>query len=196
MNPTAALPTFRIDPGTPLAQRHPPEAPPVRDDSPALAVVTDLTLVKAATVNPQATLAQAEQTMITQGVRMLFVATELPVIEGLITTTDLHGERQMRRVHETGRRWNELTVADAMTPADALDAVDFDTLRSATVANLIATLQRHGRNHLLVLQRPGPTSAQRVRGIVSRAQIERQLGRPIVIAEIASSFAEIERALV
>jgi len=36
----------------------------------------------------------------------------------------------------------------------------------------------------------------RVRGVVSRAQIERQLGTVIDITEIASNFSEVERALV
>jgi hypothetical protein len=35
-----------------------------------------------------------------------------------------------------------------------------------------------------------------VRGVISRAQIERQLGTTLDIAPIASSFSEIERALV
>jgi hypothetical protein len=35
-----------------------------------------------------------------------------------------------------------------------------------------------------------------VRGVISRSQIERQLGSTIELTEIASSFAEIERALV
>lgn len=36
--------------------------------------------------------------MIHQGVRMLFVATELPAIQGLVTSTDLRGDKAMRLV--------------------------------------------------------------------------------------------------
>lgn len=196
MNPDSALPTFRIESGTTIAQTQPPNAMAVTLDSPSLWVVTDLTQVKAATVAPGASLAQAEQTMINQGVRMLFVVTGLPSIEGLVTATDLHGHRQMRLVHERGLTYGELTVADVMTELAALDAVDFDALRTATVGNLIATLKRFGRNHLLVVQGATADTPRRVRGVVSRAQIERQLGQPIELSEIAESFAEIERALV
>jgi len=49
--------------------------------------MTDLTQVKAATTHPTTSLRQAEQMMIFQGVRMLFVVTEMPSIEGLITAT-------------------------------------------------------------------------------------------------------------
>lgn len=195
MSPDAALSTFRIDRDTLLAQRHPPDAPPVTPQSPALLAVTDLTQVKAATIGPGATLAQAEQAMIHQGVRMLFVVTELPALEGLITTTDLHGDRQMRLVHERGLRWSDLTVTDVMTPLSAIDAVDYDALGHASVGNLVATLKRFGRNHLLVAQAATSTTPRRVRGVVSRTQIERQLGSPIELTEIAESFAEIERAL-
>ncbi len=91
MNPDAALPSFRLDRGTSLAQAQPTDSAPVTLASPALAVMTDLTQVKAATTHPRTTLAQAEQAMIYQGVRMLFVVREMPLIEGLITATDLAG---------------------------------------------------------------------------------------------------------
>jgi predicted transcriptional regulator len=89
MNPESALPGFRVDRGTTLAQRQPPKSPPVTPESPALDVVTELTQVKAATAPASSALAQCEQAMITQGVRMLLVTTELPAIDGVVTTTDL-----------------------------------------------------------------------------------------------------------
>jgi CBS-domain-containing membrane protein len=195
VNRNAVLPTFRLQTGTAIAQAEPWQTQPATLDSPALSVVTDLSRVKAATVQPQAPLRQAEQAMIYLGVRMLFVVTEMPQVEGLVTTTDLHGERQTRLVHERGLRWDELCVADVMTALSALDAIPFAALRSASVGDLIATLQRFGRNHLLVVE-PGDTDTpQRVRAVVSRAQIERQTGVAIAITPIATTFAEIERAL-
>jgi hypothetical protein len=49
---------------------------------------------------------------------------------------------------------------------------------------------------LLVVEEAGAPTVRRVRGIVSRSQIERQLGSAIAITPVASSFSEIERALV
>lgn len=187
------LSTCRLEPGAALAQSEPWQTTPVTMDSPALSVVTDLTRVKAATIAPGASLAQAEQTMIYQGVRMLFVVTDMPSVEGLITTTDLHGDRQMCLSTERGLRYDELTVADVMTPIGMLDAVEHPLLEHATVAQLVATLQRFGRNHLLVAD--SVAGERRVRGVVSRAQIERQLGQPIVLAPVASSFAELRQML-
>ena len=196
MHPDAALPSFNPQTGLTLAQVQPQAQMPVTLGSPVLQVMTDLTLVKAATTHPSTSLRQAEQMMIYQGVRMLFVVSDMPALEGLITTTDLVGDRAMRVVAERNVRHDELVVADVMTPLSMLDAIDFDSLRSACVGNAVATLKRFGRNHLLVVQPATAQTPLRVRGIISRAQIERQLGQPIVIAPIASSFSEIERALV
>jgi CBS-domain-containing membrane protein len=196
MSRNAVLPTFRLETGTSIAQTSPGPSAPVTLDSPALEVMTDLTVVKAATTQPSTSLRQAEQIMIYQGVRMLFVATDMPSLEGLITSTDLRGDKQMRLVHERGVRYDELSVADVMTELSMLDAIDFQRMRGATVANVIATLKRFGRNHLLVVQAATESTPRRVRGVISRAQIERQLGAPIDLAQIASSFSEIERALI
>jgi len=196
MHRDAALPTFRLQPGVSLAQVQPQAQHAVTLDSPALQVMTDLTLIKAATTHPSTSLRQAEQMMIYQGVRMLFVVSDMPALEGLITTTDLGGDRAMALVAERRVRHDELSVADVMTPLSMLDAIDLDAMRSACVGNAVATLKRFGRNHLLVVQAASGQTPLRVRGVISRAQIERQLGAPVDIMPIATSFSEIERALV
>lgn len=194
MNRNAALPTFRLQPGTSIAAAEPWQTQPVTLDAPAITVMTDLARTKAATVHPGTQLRQAEQAMIYLGVRMLFVVSEMPALEGLVTTTDLHGDRQMRLVHERGVRWDELAVADVMTELSMLDAIPFEAIRGASVGDLVATLKRFGRTHLLVVQSDARRGT-RVRGVVSRSQIERQLGQSIEITPIATTFAEIERAL-
>lgn len=195
MNPQSPLVTRRLAPGTSLAQARPWTTYPVTLQSPATEVMTDLTQVKAATTTPSTSLAQAEQVMIYQGVRMLFVVSSMPSVEGLITTTDLRGERALRIVQQRGVHYDELNVADVMTYFDDIDAIAFDDLRTARVSNLIATLKRHGRNHLLIVDAEAPGAPTRVRGVVSRAQIERQLGVPIDITEVAQSFADLGRML-
>ena len=49
--------------------------------------------------------------MIYQGVRMLFVVTDMPSIENLFTSNDLHGEKPMRVVHDPKVHYDELCVA-------------------------------------------------------------------------------------
>lgn len=195
MNPEAPIVTFRLEGRFAVAPVLPQNQASVTEDSPAIAVMTDLTRVRAATTGPATGLRQAEQLMIHQGVRMLFVVTDMPSIEGLITSNDVIGDRPMQLVNERNLHFDELSVGDVMTPLAMLDAIDLDALQTATVSNLIATLKRFGRNHLLVVESAGAATPCRIRGVVSRAQIERQLGKPIVVTQIASSFSEIERAL-
>ena len=196
MHRDAVIPTFQLAGGATVAQASPWQTYPVTLDSPALEVMTDLSKVKAATIHPDQTLRQAEQTMIYQGVRMLFVVSEMPVLQGLITSTDLHSERQMSLVHSRHLRFDEVRVADVMSALAVLDAIAFDSMRVATVSNLVATLRSLGRNHLLVVQAGGAGAPRQVRGVISRAQIERQLGRPVEVAEeLAGTVAEVVRAL-
>jgi CBS domain containing-hemolysin-like protein len=195
MNLEAPLTTFRIAEPLDLAQARPWLATPARLDSPALEVMTDLTQVKAAATQPSTPAAEAEQQMIYLGVRMLFVVSQMPAVEGLITAADIRGDRQMRLVHERRTRFDELTVADLMTPLAQLDAIGLDQLRGARVGNIIATLKRSGRHHLLVVEPAVTAGARRVRGVFSRSQVERQLGTAIDITQVARDFAEIERAL-
>lgn len=193
MNPTSPLPTQRLPVGTVLAQARDAQGAAVNMDSPALDVMTDLTKVKAATIAPSASLQQAELFMVHLGVRMLLVVRAMPAIEGIVTATDLHGDAQMRLVQQRNVRYDEISVADVMTRLASLDAVDFDDLGKATVRNLVATLRRYGRHHLLVVD--GPAGARRVRGVISRTQIERQLGSPIPVAQGKNTMAEVLQML-
>lgn len=195
MDRNAALPTTRLQPGSVIAQARDWQTNPVTLDSPALDVMTDLTQIKAATVGPSTSLRQAEQIMIYQGVRMLFVVSNMPAIEGLVTSTDLHGDTQMRLVEQRGIRYDELCVADVMSGLSVLDAIDHKLLKLATISNVIATLRRHGRNHLLVVEEPTPETPLRVRGVISRTQIERQLGSPVPVTEVANTFADVVQML-
>ena len=194
MNPESALPTRQLKPGTSLAQARPWQYETVTLDSPALSVMTDLTQFKSASVLPTTTLDQAEQRMIYLGVRMLFVVEDVQTILGLITDTDLRGDKPLRLIDDRRLARDQISVADVMTPLADLDAIDFDSMRFASVNNLVATLKRFGRNHLLVVESPadGP---ERVRGVISRAQVERQLGKRLEMTEVATNFAELGKML-
>lgn len=189
------LSTFRFPEGTCIAQAQPHMGVPVTLASPGRAVMTDLTHVRAATIRPDMPLAEARQTMIHQGVRLLFVVSEMPCVDGLITSTDLEGERPMQQIHKRGVKYEDLVVADVMSPLSTLDAIDLEDLAHADVAKVVATLKQVGRRHLLVVQKAGTGHGPRVRGVISQTQIERQLGQPIALVETAGNFAEISQSL-
>lgn len=190
-----SLTTFRFPEGTCIAQAQPHAGVPVTLDSPGRAVMTDLTHVRAATIRPDMPLAEARQTMIHQGVRLLFVVSEMPCVEGLITSTDLEGERPMQQINKRGVKYEDLCVADVMSPLASLDAIDLDDLSHASVGKVVATLKQVGRRHLIVFQKAGSGHGPRVRGVISQTQIERQLGQRIDMIETAGNFAEISATL-
>ena len=171
-----------------------PQASRVSAESPALQVMTDLARATLATIRPQAPLAGANQFMITRGVRLLLVIDELETVLGVITATDLLGERPMLVATERGLRRDELTVADVMTPAERVQVIALADVEGARVGHVLETLRRAGRQHALVID-----FAERamVRGIFSLSQIARQLGVTLPAGgEVARSFSEIEAALV
>ncbi len=194
--PARALPTFRFNDGTCMAQAQPQQVEEVTLDTPALAVMTDLTQIRAATVHPDLSLDQAEQKMIHQGVRMLFVVSNTPCVDGVVTAEALRGERPMRLVQQRGIRRSELCVADVMKKLSDLDVVDLADVQRSRVGDIVATLIKFGRPHLLVVEAATRHSAPRIRGLISHSGVERQLCHAVPMVEIASSFMEIELALV
>ena len=171
-----------------------PAANPVTLDSPATDVMTDLSQVAAVTIEGSASLAAANDYMIARGVRSLFVATPEGSVSGLITATDLLGERPVRVSHAHGVGRNELRVVDVMTPIDAVAAMQFEVVRAAKVGHIVASLMHAGRQHGLVAEVRSASEVS-IRGMFSATQIARQLGVPLHIPELARTFSEVEQAL-
>jgi CBS domain-containing protein len=169
--------------------------PRVQDDSPALMVMTDLSRIEPATIDLHASMDSANQTMIRLGLRLLFVHGPDGHLAGLITATDILGEKPMRLVQERGVRHNEIQVADLMTPVDQLEALDYDEITHVTVGHIVATLQAARRQHTLVVER-GRGGATMIRGIFSVSQISRQLGAPIQTTVAATTFSELVTQLI
>jgi CBS domain-containing protein len=171
----------------------------VRPDSPATEVMTDLSRVAAVTTRAFATLDEAEQAMIAHGVRALFVVDDDRAVLGMITATDVLGERPIQLSQQRGIRHDEVIVREVMTPADRMEAMDFDDVQHARVGDVVATLRLSGRQHALVIEHApagaaGP--AHMVRGIFSLTQIARQLGVPPQSAhDLERTFVAIEAAL-
>ena len=182
-----------------------PQAPRVGAESPAVQVMTDLARVAPATIRPQAPLTGANQFMITRGVRLLLVIDDYENVLGLITATDVLSEKPMRVAIDRGIRRDELTVADVMIPAEAVEVIAYADVEGARVGHVLETLRRAGRQHALVVDhdeipsgRPltPPGHRTMVRGIFSISQIARQLGVAVPAAgEVARTFSEIESAI-
>ena len=186
-----ALPIRELGPDAGFRRPTQPQAARVTLESPARDVMTDLARVSPATIRPQAPLAGANQFMITRGVRLLLVADDREKILGVISATDIVGERATQAATGRGLRRAELTVADVMTPAERVEAVALAEVEGARVGHVLETLRRAGRQHALVVDAQGM-----VCGIFSISQIARQLGVALSAgSEVARTFSEIEAAI-
>jgi CBS-domain-containing membrane protein len=161
-------------------------------DDAAFSVMTDLRGVAAVTTRPWELMDQAHATMLQRRVRLLFVLNSEGTVAGVITTTDVLGEKPMRFVQDRRMPRSEITVADIMTPASMLEALPVQDVAQMRVGHIVATLKAVGRKHLMVSEEGG----RRVRGLFSASQIARQLGMELQTFEVASTFADIEAALV
>ncbi|HTZ00147.1 MAG TPA: CBS domain-containing protein [Rhodocyclaceae bacterium] len=178
----------------PAAGYHQPNIhKPVTADSPAIDVMTDLQQVAAATTGIDASLAKATQTMISRGVRLLLVQDSDGQLAGLITARDTMGERPIQYIRERGGKHSELTVRDCMTPLADMDVIAMKDVVPAKVGHIVATLEKAGRQHALVVDEQDGT--EMIRGIFSITQVGRQLGVGLQAFEVAHTFAEVRAAL-
>ncbi len=160
-------------------------------DSPAIDIMTDLTKVAPVSINPNATLEEAEHRMIAGGIRLLFVINQNEHVIGIITARDLDGDRVVRRVKETGERRQNLTVRESMTPQHHVEVLEMGDVAIARVGDIVATLKRMGRQHALVIDR-NRSGRQTIRGLISTTQIANQLGgETIDTSDRAGSLASL-----
>jgi CBS-domain-containing membrane protein len=163
-------------------------------DDPAQHVMTDLRSVTAVIILSGDSVDEAHRRMIQRGVRLLMVVDQNRHVVGLVTASDILGEKPMQLVTQRGIRREELLVRDIMTPQAELEVLDLNDVRAAKVGHIVATLKRSGRQHAVVVEHDH-ASRQTVRGLFSATQIARQLGVDIATSEIARTFSEIEAQL-
>lgn len=161
-------------------------------DDPAFSVMTDLREVSAATTRPDESIDAAHAQMIRRAVRLLFVLDDAGAVTGVITATDLLGEKPVRFMQARGVSHAEILVEDIMTRAAMLEALPLLEVAQMRVGHIVATLKAVGRKHLMVAEDGG----RRIRGLFSASQLARQLGMELQTFEVARTFADIEAALV
>lgn len=161
-------------------------------DSPAADALTDFRRVAAVTINPDAAIDDANRKMIENGIRLLLVVHNTDMVSGIITASDILGEKPMQIVHERGVRHSEIMVSDIMTPHERLEVIQMRDVLSAHVGHVIATFKRSGRQHAMVVEPNGNDPCGTVRGLFSTSQIARQLGTQVHVGDVGRTFSEIE----
>jgi CBS-domain-containing membrane protein len=188
------MPSQPMRAGALVRQPAPDAAPQVALDDPAVRVMTDLTRVPPVMVDPDVDIEAAMRIMIRRNVRSLFVVNVDNEILGLITATDLLGEKPLQHIQEHGGRRGDIRVHEIMTPHARLEVLAMTDIAHARVGHVLATLRLAGRQHAMAVE-DGPDGRQVVRGVFSASQLEKQLGQPVAADLAAHTFAELEAAL-
>lgn len=157
-------------------------------------VLTDFKYTRPFSIGATATIDQINDKMIACGVRMLFVTEADSVLQGLVTHTDIFGEKPVRYIQEHGGSREEILAQDIMTPLAMLEALHRDDIMKASVGDIVETIKTAGRQHMLVIDTLDD-GIQVITGLFSSTHIEKLLGMKIELSPRANTFADLERAL-
>lgn len=166
----------------------------VKLSSSALDVMTDLTKISVVSVRAKTSMDKANAKMIKYGVRMLLVLDDSEQIAGLITASDVLGEKPMRFLQNMGGTHADIMVRDVMSTQRELEVLNIQDIKSAKVGDVVASLKKSNRQHALVVSE-SVEGRQTVCGLFSITQIARQLGAQVQGFELARTLSEIEAAI-
>ncbi len=140
---------------------------------PALDAMTDFTRSVPISVAPERPIDEALADMMRFGVRALLVISGDSIV-GLVTTHDILGPRPLAFAGRSDPGREHIRVGDIMTGWDAMPTVDWSTMQSARIRDLLEIFDGTGATHLLVVE-DGDRGVPVVRGLVSRGRIDRRL---------------------
>lgn len=159
----------------------------LRPNDPALHAMTDFTSKFAITVAPERQIDAALTDMMRLSVRAMLVVRADSVI-GLITSYDIEGPRTLRFAQRPDvTRREDIRVGDIMTEWEDLPTLDWRTMQTARISDLLEIFAGIRVMHLLVLESDG-NGAEVVRGLISRSRIERRLSGTELLPRIAETI--------
>ena len=189
-----SLPHKLLAAGATINQEQGSSSIPITLNDRAEAVVTDFRHKRPFSISPTTTADQINDKMIACGVRMLFVTEADGMLQGLVTYTDLSGEKPVRYIQEHGGTRGEILAQDIMTPLAQLEALQREVVNKACVGDIVDTIKQMGRQHMLVIDTLDD-GTQVVTGMVSASHIENLLEIKLELSSRANTFADLERAL-
>jgi CBS domain containing-hemolysin-like protein len=164
-------------------------------DDPATLVMTDFNEITPFSIEPTASIDDANDKMIACGVRLLFVTDNAGSLLGLVTASDILGEKPLKYLQEHGGRREDIITQEIMTAHEQLLALRLNDVKIASVGDIIETMKAFGRQHILVTESSSHENDEAIRGIFSTSQISRQVGFTIELVERANNFAEVKNTL-
>ena len=190
-----ALPYFAIAADAKINRRTFNRPTNVSFQDSALLVMTDFNEITPFSIEATASIDAANDKMIACGVRLLFATDNSGTLLGLVTATDILGEKPLQYLKEHGGKREEIMVRDVMTAHESLLTLHMSDVQSASVGDIVETMKEFGRQHILVAEPDGDEAGETIRGIFSTTQISRQVGFTIELVERANNFAEVKKVL-
>ncbi len=163
---------------------------PVTVDSPAAEIFTDFAHTTPLVIDSNATVDEALLMMKRAHVHSKFVLGPDGKVQGILTSLDLKN-RPLRAAAAMGINRSDIVAKDIMTPLSRIHALDYSTLPTATIGDIITTLQHLGERHIIVAD----LAESSIRGIISATDIARKLHIAVDITSRATSFADIYKVL-
>jgi CBS-domain-containing membrane protein len=183
-----------LAPGTTITHRHQPEPRSIRLADSAARVYTDFSLTRPFSVSATTPIDQINEKMVACGVRLLFVTEGDAALQGLVTYSDLFGDKPVRYIQAHGGTRSEILAQDIMTPLVQLEALRRPDVEKSRVGDIVETIKAAGRQHMLVSDF-SENGDQTISGLFSSTHIEKLLGIKIELSARAQTFSELERAL-
>lgn len=177
---------------TPITKPMPPRLSP---DSPALTVLTDFQQVQPLTVPADTSVVDARKVMEHAGVRLLLVVDNDGDCVGVLNARDVIGGRLITQaMQRRGIDREDVTARMVQTPCAELHALSMERLAALSIGQLVRELEAYGDQHLLVTE-TDRLGHQRIRGVISAADIGRALGSDVATLPEARSFSDICRVV-
>ena len=180
--------------GTTITHHHQSEPSSIKLADSAAWVYTDFSLTRPFSVSGATPIDLVNEKMIACGVRLLFVTEGDAVLLGLVTYSDLSGDKPVRYIQAHGGTRNEILAQDLMTPLAQLETLHRSDVEKSRVGDIVETIKAAGRQHMLVSDL-GENGDQTISGLFSSTHIEKLLGVKIELSARAQTFSELGRAL-
>jgi CBS domain-containing protein len=164
----------------------PDEFDDVTPESSALTILTDFKNHRPHVVEAHIPAVEAAELMHQENINFKLVVDKHNEFIGLISIEDLSDQSILLTQVANGMHRDEVLVADLMHHRDAVRAINYEEFRRSSVADIIYTLQRHGQQYYIVVDR----DQHHIRGVVSSTEISRRLHAPIYV-ERQPSVADI-----
>ena len=176
-----------LAPGSTVKPYQGPAIGSIKLEDSADMVYTDLSRTRPFTVSSTTTIAQVNDKMIACAVRLLFVTGADDNLQGLVTYSDLFGDKPVRYIREHGGTRDEILTQDIMTPLLQLEALRIENVQISRVGDIIETIKSAGHQHMLVCA-TADSGQKTVVGMFSSTHIEKLVGIKIELSPRAKKF--------